>query len=311
MFLLQVAARTGSVTTTQNMTGLYIFLLIALGFAAVIAYAYLGNRRAQGKQKKMIRAFRQNPVIRKNAPVLIHGPAQAPDLILPTTGEHVAYYALIVMSRETSLSQVESHARVGGSTLSTGYVTGLEGFRFFETGGDFTVNSGGVPYTVRISGVLDLFAQGFSKASSFVGGIVTSSGVPAATYNDTVGLRTAEGALSWAFHFSAPIKTRQSTTGGFGGRTTYASSYVKSVQGTVDTRVQEYTEGVNLPPGVRDLLLARGIMPVENRGIIVVELFIPLNREVWVFGTYDGDRSIIFSDPAARLLVSYDDPERI
>jgi hypothetical protein len=45
--------------------------------------------------------------------------------------------------------------------------------------------------------------------------------------------------------------------------------------------------------------------------ITVVELFIPLNKEVYVFGTFDGDHSIINASSAAGLSVSFDDPELI
>lgn len=293
------------------MTGLYIFLLIACGFAAVILYAYLSNRRAQNRQKKMVRAFREHPVISKNAPILLHGPAQSPDLILPTTGEHVAYYALIILSKESSLSEMRYHAHMGGSTLSTSHVTGIQGFRFFVTSGDFAVNSGGIPYTIQISSLMNWFAKGFSMVSSLVGDIVTSSGIPAGTFDDTISLEVAEQALLWAFGYSAPIKSTKNTTGGLAGQTTYASSFVDSVKSTVDTRVQNYMTGVNLPPGILSILQRKGITPEDKMEITVIELFIPLNKEVWVFGTFDGDRSVIYADPVVRLMVSYDDPELI
>jgi hypothetical protein len=40
-----------------------------------------------------------------------------------------------------------------------------------------------------------------------------------------------------------------------------------------------------------------------------MEIYIPLGKEVYVFGTYDGEKSIVFSDPGVRLSVSYEDPE--
>ena len=49
---------------------------------------------------------------------------------------------------------------------------------------------------------------------------------------------------------------------------------------------------MNLPQGILDLIAKRGIVPEEKEEVIVIETFIPLNREVFVFGTFDGDRGI-------------------
>ena len=294
--------------TQGNITGLVLFLVIACGFAGFILYAHLSNRSALKQRKKMIRAFREYPVIRKNSAILLHGPAQSPDLVLPTTGEHVAYYALIILSRESTMSSTETSFAIGGAVLNTRHVTGLKGFRFFVTSGDFTVTSGGTPYTVSISGLISQFAKGASKFTSLVAGQVTSSGIPAETFDDTMGVGVAEGALSWAFGFSAPIKSDGTTRHNWSQETSYALFSVVSVKSTVDSRVQNYLSGSNLPKGILEILKKKGIPLEDKTEISVIELFIPVGRDVYVFGTFDGDKSVISTDPVVRLSVSYDDP---
>jgi hypothetical protein len=69
--------------------------------------------------------------------------------------------------------------------------------------------------------------------------------------------------------------------------------------------------GYNIPQGIADLLAKRMIELPDKEEITVIEVFIPLNREVYVFGTFDGDRSIIFGDTDVQLLASYQDPETL
>ena len=66
--------------------------------------------------------------------------------------------------------------------------------------------------------------------------------------------------------------------------------------------------GYNLPEGILNLLEKRGIALKEKDEVIAVETFIPLNREVFVFGTFDGDKSIVYADGTVQLSVSYTDP---
>ena len=292
-----------------DMTGLVIFLLIVCGFAGFILYAILGNRRALNQQKKMIQAFKEHPVIKKNAAILLHGPAQSPDLVLPTTGEHVAFFALIILSRESSVSGTGTSYVLPGSVLSSRHVTVLKGFRFFVTSGDFTVTSGGTPYLVSISSLMSQFSKGASVVKSLVAGQARSSGIPSETLDDTLGVGVAEGALSWAFGFSAPVKSNTSTIRNWSQETSYATSSVVMVKSTVDSRVQNYLSGINLPPGIVGILEKKGIPLEDKTEITVIELFIPVGREVYVFGTFDGDKSVISTDPVVRLSVSYDDPE--
>jgi hypothetical protein len=81
------------------------------------------------------------------------------------------------------------------------------------------------------------------------------------------------------------------------------------VKSTVDSRVQNYLSGINLPPGILAILEKKGITLEDKTEITVTEVFIPVGREVYVFGTFDGDKSVISTDPVVRLSVSYDDPE--
>jgi len=292
-----------------NMTGLVLFLLIACGFAGFILYVLLSNRRSLNQRRKMIHEFKEHPVIRKNAAILLHGPAQSPDLILPTTGEHVTYYALIILSRESSLSSAGTSYVLPGSVMSSRPITALKGFRFFVTSGDFTVTSGGTPYSVRISSLMNQFAKGASMVTSLVDSQVRSSGLPSETFDDTMNVGVAEGALSWAFGFSAPITSNNSTIRNWSQQTTYATSSVVMVKSTVDSRVQNYLSGMNMPQGILDILTKKGITLEDKTEITVIEVFIPVGREVYVFGTFDGDKSIISTDSVVRLSVSYDDPE--
>ena len=215
---------------------------------------------------------------------------------------------LIILSRESTMSSTETSFAIGGAVLNTRHVTGLKGFRFFITSGDFTVTSGGTPYTVSISGLISQFAKGASKFTSLVAGQVTSSGIPAETFDDTMGVGVAEGALSWAFGFSAPIKSNGTTRHNWSQETSYALFSVVSVKSTVDSRVQNYLSGSNLPKGILEILEKKGIPLEDKTEISVIELFIPVGREVYVFGTFDGDKSVISTDPVVRLSVSYDDP---
>lgn len=308
--MLLATAAGASSSSGDNQTDLVIFLLVVGFMAAVVLYAYLYKLKSYHDLKKMARAFRQNPVMAKGAPALLHGPAIAPDVLLPTTGEHVAWYAMFVLAREMKITGTSSPAGIGGIATGTGRITGVHGFRFFLLSGDFAVRSGGTACTVRISSLMDWFAKGSASVSSVVKGTITSSGFPAPVYDDSIGFTVAEAALDWVFRFALPMKIRQQ--GGTRFRWN-ASTYttVKSVRSTIDSRVQEYVSGFNLPEGIAEILKQKGINPGEKTEITVAEIFIPLNKEVYVFGTFDGDNGIVHADPKVRFSVSYEDPELI
>jgi hypothetical protein len=300
-----------------DLTLVVIILLLIIG---LFAYAYLNKRRITNKQKELMKAFRASPVIAKDKPILVKGQAQAPDLILPTTGEHVAYYGLFVMSKETTVR--DTHTGMGiringiplGEALGTekNRIESVQGFHFYETGGDFTIASGSDYYFVRPSGVMVYFRKGADLVAGFVGGQFEKTGLPRSFFDDAMTFQVAQQALQVFCGFSAPMLEERSRrfSGGWTKKTTTQRTTVSVTTATarIDARVHEFMAGYNIPQGIADLLAKRMIELPDKEQIIVVEVFIPLNREVFVFGTFDGDRSIVFGDTDVQLSVSYQDP---
>jgi hypothetical protein len=306
---------------SSDPSGLYLLGFILLLIIGLFAYSYLNKRRIANKQKELMKAFRASPMIAKDKPIFIKGQAQAPDLILPTTGEHVAYYGLFVMSKETTIRDTHSGVgiRVNGIPLGTALGTeknridSVQGFHFFETGGDFTVASGSTYYFVRPSGVMAYFQKGADLVAGFVGGQFKSMGLPESFFQDAMTFQVAQQALAMFCGFNAPFIEERSRrfSGGWTKTTTTQRTTVSVTTATarIDARVHEFMAGYNIPQGIADLLAKRRIELPDKEEIIVIEVFIPLNREVYVFGTFDGDRSIVFYDTDVQLLVSYGDPE--
>jgi hypothetical protein len=298
-------------------SGLYIFGLIILAIIGLFAYSYLNKRITADKRRQLIKAFRTSPKIAKDAPIFVQGQAQAPDIILPTTGEHVAYYGMFVMSKETAVTDTRSgvNVRVGGIPLGTEktHIDSVQGFTFFDTSGDFTVAAGGSYYFVRPSGVFAYFKTGLDLVSGLVKGQFAKIGMPESVIDDNLNFKLAEQALRTFCGLEAPLVeersrrfsgswTEKTTT----GRTTFSVMTAKS---QIDARVHQFLSGYNLPQGVQDLIAKRGYVLGEKEEIIVIETFIPLGREIFVFGTFDGDKSIVFADNTVQLSVSYQDPE--
>lgn len=288
-----------------------VILILAVAFALFIIYSILRNRNDGKKRKNLIRKFRKDPVIRIGAPVLVQGKVWARDILLPTTGEQVAFYALFIMSRETTVSGISSEPVSGSLTMKTTHVTGLHGFRFFVSSGDFNLNANGAQYSVSITSLLDLFSKGASAVSSLVSGTATSHGVAANIIDDTALFSAAKGALSWAFGFSAPLQDSKYSRGNQYSRTTYSRISAGAVKSTVDSRVQDYMAGVNVPEGILAILARKGITLEEKEELVVIELFIPAGKDVYVFGTLCESNTIAYGDPVTRLSVSYDDPEAL
>jgi hypothetical protein len=204
-----------------------------------------------------------------------------------------------------------------GTTLGTekNQIDSVQGFHFFETSGDFTVVSGSTYYFIRPSGVMAYFKKGADMVAGFVGGQFEKTGLPRSFFDDAMTFQVAQQALQVFCGFSAPIVeerthrhsgswTKTTTT----GRTTVS---VTTTTARIDARVHEFMAGYNIPQGIADLLAKRKIELPDKEQIIVIEVFIPLNREVYVFGTFDGDRSIVFTDTDVQLSVSYQDPETL
>ncbi|MDP3565028.1 MAG: hypothetical protein Q8R70_11125 [Methanoregula sp.] len=300
----------------SDSSGLYIFGFILLLIIGVIAYSVINKRLTDDKRRQLIKAFKASPTIAKNAPILVQGQAKAPDLLLPTTGEHVAFYSMFVLSKESAITDTHTSSgiRINGIPLGTGgpRIDSVEGFSFFETSGDFTVASGGTCYFVRPSGVLAYFKSGADLVSGFVGGQFKKTGLPESFFNDTMNVQAAQPALKMLCDFKAPLLTERSRriSGAGNSKTTTQHTTFSVVTATsrIDSRVHHFVSGFNLPPGVLELITKRGIELPKKEEILVVETFIPLNREVFVFGTFDGDRSIIYADGTVQLSVSYTDP---
>jgi len=296
-----------------DLTFVIIVLLLIIG---LFAYAYWNKRRVTNKQKEIMKAFRNSPVIAKDNPIFIQGQAQAPDLILPTTGEHVAWYGLFVMSKETAIRDTRSGVgiRVNGIPLGTQQdrIDSVEGFHFFETSGDFTIATASGQFMVRPSGVISYFKRGADLVAGFAAVPFEKSGLPRSFFDDAMAFKVAEQALRVFCGFNAPIieewsrrfsgsATKKTTT----GRTSFS---VTAATARIDARVHEFMAGYTIPSGLQELLAKRGIELPEKQEIIAIEAFIPLNHEVFVFGTFDGDNGIIFADNTVQLSVSYQDP---
>lgn len=299
----------------SDSSGLYIFGFILLIILGVVAYSFINKRITDDKRKQLIKGFKASPVIAKNAPILVHGPAAAPDRLLPTTGEHVAFYSLFVLSKESAISDVQNGIPISvqGTDLNPARINKVKGFRFFETSGDFIVEQGETPYLVSVKSILAYFEKGGAMVSSLVGGTMKGSGLPEEFWNDAMNFQTAQPALNMLCGFDAPIGTRntKSRSGSWTKKeTTHQTTLsVVTVKSRIDSRIHYFNAGINLPPGILELITKRGIVPVDKEEVIVVETFIPLSKEVFVFGTFDGDRSIAYTDGTVQLSVSYVDPE--
>jgi hypothetical protein len=301
---------------SSDSTGLYIFGFILLLFLGIVAYSYLNKRLTDNKRKKLIKAFKASPLIEKNAPLLIHGTSQAPDVLLPSTGEHVAYYGLFVLSKDTVVTDTRSGVdiRLNGVEIGTDRtrIDSVEGFTFFETSGDFTIAAGGKEYLVKASSVFAYFKKGMDMVSGLVTSQFAKMGMPEYVIRDNMEFTLAQQALKMLCRFDAPIVEERSrrfsgswTSKTTTGRTTFS---VMTATSRLDARVHHFMAGYNMPQGILDLIAKRGIALKEKDEVTVVETFIPLNREVFVFGTFDGDRSIVYADGAVQLSVSYTDP---
>jgi len=300
----------------SDSTGLYIFGIIVLLIIGLFAYSYLNKRLVADKRKQLIRAFKAAPVIKKDAPILVQGTAQAPDILLPSTGEHVAYFGLFVLSKETAVTDTRTgvDVRIGGVQVGNDRtrIDSVEGFTFFETSGDFTVAAGGTQYLVKGSTVFAYFKKGMDLVSGLITSQFAKMGMPDQVIRDNLEFTLAQQALKLFCGFEAPIVEERSRrfSGSWTSKTTTGTTTFSVVSATsrIDARVHHFMVGYNLPQGVLDLIAKRGIVLKEKDEVTVVETFIPLNREVFVFGTFDGDRSIVNADGTVQLSVSYADP---
>jgi hypothetical protein len=304
---------------SSDPTGLYIFGFILLLIVGVWAYSYLNARMTADRRRQLIRAFKSAPKVAKGAPVLVQGKAAAPDVILPTTGEHVAFYGMFVLTKETAITGSRSTGRIRINGIPLGgdssRIQNVEGFMFYETSGDFAVLSSGSQYAVSTATVFAYFRSGADLVSGLVKEQFKSAGLPGSVFEDTMNFKVAEQALKMLCGFEAPLLAEHSkrysgtwTTTTSTQRTTFS---VVAATSRIDARVHTYLSGFNLPAGVLALITKRGIELPEKEEIIVIETFIPLNHEVYVFGTFAGDGTITYTDSTVQLSVSYRDPEMV
>lgn len=305
---------------SSDSTGLYIFGIIIILIIGLFAYSYLNKRRVADRQKDLMKAFRASPVIARDKPIFIQGQAQAPDVLLPSTGEHVSYHGTFVMSKETTIRDTHSGVGITLNGIPLGEALGLEknqinaiqGFHFFETSGDFTVACGSGNYFVRPSGVMAYFQKGADMVAGLIMNQFTGRGLAGSFFKDAMTFQAAQQGLQVFCGFNAPIAEERSRriSGGWNTKTTTQKTHVSVTTATarIDARVHEYMAGFNIPSGIAELLAKRGIGLPDKDEIIVIEVFIPMSRGVFVFGTFDGDKSIVFADKTVQLSVSYLDP---
>lgn len=301
---------------SSDPSGLIIVLIIVIGIIGLFVYAHLSKKVTADKRKALIRAFKAAPVIAKGAPILVQGPAVSPDVILPSTGEHVAFYSMFVFSRESKITGSRSATRIRINGIPLGSdgtrIESVEGFMFSESSGDFTVAAEGRQYEVKPSGVFAYFRKGADLVSGLVEGQFKAAGLPESFFRDAMNIKIAEPSLAMLCGFDAPIvtdHTRRYSGSGSRKTTTQRTTFsVVMATSRIDARVHTFVSGFNLPQGILDLIAKRGIELPEKEEIIVVETFIPLNRKVYVFGTFDGDRNIVYEDSTVQLSVSYTDP---
>jgi hypothetical protein len=227
-----------------------------------------------------------------------------------------AYYGLFVLSKETAIRDTRSGVgiRINGIPVGTQQdrIDSVEGFHFFETSGDFTVASGSGQFSVRPSGVIAYFRRGADLVAGFAGAQFEKSGLPGSFFDDAMAFQVAQQALQVFCGLTAPVIEDRSRrfSGSLTEKTTTRRTTFPATNATarIDARVHEFMAGYNIPAGMHDLLAKRGIGLSEKQEIIAIEAFIPLNREVYVFGTFDGDNGIVFADNTVQLSVSYEDP---
>lgn len=274
--------------------GLVCVGIFILGIIVLLVY----NQIRLQKRKGLIRTFKASAVITEGNPILVKGTADSPSILLPSTGEKVAFYAIFIHNKKTSIS---SNSLTGNSPP----------FKAFDMSGDFSITSAGIQYPVRISSVFAFFTKGAAMTSSAVLSATQSSDYSKKAITEGNNSSIAETELNLVFGFSAPVSTSASSTQMMGQYDSSTSSSVASKKSNVDVVSNEYTLGKDTPKAITDILTKKGVAMCDGEEIIVVETYIPLNKEVFVFGTYEGKNGIIYSDNTTGLSVSYKDPETL
>jgi hypothetical protein len=255
--------------------GIIIFIVIL----AIILFLVFKRQTSAGDRIKLIWAFRAAPRKNAGAPVLVHGPAGSSGVAMPTGGEPVAFHATFIMSSGCSLIRTPGDRQ----PLPTG-----SSFKVFMTSGDFSVTDAGVPYRISIVSALERSSESAVMFSENQKMNAVLDGMPESVFDDMVTFETAIRALAEVFAITA--------TG-------------KSVTSSIDSRVSRFTQGRDVPPAIAGMLRQKIIRPQPGEEITVAEFFVPLKKSVFVFGTFDGVDTVLFSNTATGLSVSYVDPE--
>jgi hypothetical protein len=213
--------------------------------------------------------------------VLVHGPACSPEVVMPTGGEPVAFHATFIMSTGCTLFRAPGNNKILPENTS---------FKLFIMSGDFSVAEDRSNYTVSIISALKWFSERkamFSKGQKLN---AVLDGMPETVFDDAVSFEATLQALAEIFTIKAPGTL---------------------VISAIDSRVRTFTQGLDVPPAIADLLRERMVRPQPGEKITIVEFFIPLKKSVYVFGTFDGKDTLRYDNAATALSVSYVDPEKM
>lgn len=261
-------------------TGWVAFGIIALVFVLlVVIYLIWGNRIEEHNRQKLIRAYKASPQKTAGAPVLIHGPAGSKGVVMPAGGDPVAFHATFIMSSGCSFFLQSGLQKALPNATS---------FRIFLTSGDFTVTEAGLPYTVSIISALERMNMGAKYFTEKHKKNAVLDGIPETVFDSMVQFIAGSQALEPVFGITG------------NGR---------SFSSTIDTRVRTFRQGTDVPPGIAEILKGRIIRPQPGEEITVAEFFIPLKKDLWVFGEFDERDTVRFGKRTEGLFVSYIDPE--
>jgi len=261
--------------TITLLAGIAVFLVILI----IVLFLVFNKRASMGNRIRLIRAYKAAPRKTADAPVLVHGPAGSSGVAMPTGGEPVAFHATFIMSPGCTLIRMPGDPKFLPSGSS---------FKVFTTSGDFSVNDSGVTCIISIISALERFSEGAAMFSENQKMNAVLDGMPESVFDDMLTFEAAIKALAGVFAITA--------TG-------------KSVTSSIDSRVSRFTQGRDVPPAIAGMLRQKIIRPQCGEEITVAEFFIPLEKSVFAFGTFDGVDTVLFDDTAAGLSVSYVDPE--
>jgi hypothetical protein len=259
---------------------LLLFAIIVFIFVLVIfIYLVFGRQIETRNRLQMVRTYKTTLRKIAESPVLVHGPAGSSGIVMPAGGDPVAFHATFIMSRGCTLMRDIYHQNAIPANSS---------FKVFTTSGNFPVTDAGIPYTVSIISALERMNEGARLFTEKNRLNAVLDGMPETVFDDMIQFEAGIQALE-------PVLAITMTG--------------KSVTSTIDSRVQTFTQGRDVPPGIAEILKGKIIRPQPGEEITVVEFYIPQKKSVWVVGEFDGPDTVRFGESGARLFVSYTDPD--